>query len=178
MRQRLLLRPERIQGTALARCVSLTLCSQGDKAKQQGDYEADWVRVEMQNRGVYAHGAMNAIVEAGQEYGKCVAAMIRSTLLFIEADNSRVERCSVAEWWDDFLQTVEMIKHLEKVKAVQKADRIYFWLERQISRNLAMAREMFGQDFIDYLCDHGKKNLKENQKALVDDYIRKERKTA
>ena len=144
-----------------------------DKAKEQGDFEKHWVRVEMVHKGDYAKGAIRALVEAGDKIGQCVAAMIRSTLLFIEADNDRIERCSVAEWWDDFLETLEMVKNLEKIKSVQKADKIYFWVERQLSRSFAMAQQMFGQEFIDYICELGDKNMNENQRTLVCDYMEK-----
>jgi DNA relaxase NicK len=142
-----------------------------DKAKEQGDYESQWIRVEMVNRNEYALGAVRALVEAGDEIGKCVAAMIRASLLFVEADNARVERCSVADWWNDFLETLETIRHLEKIKAKQNAEKLFFWLENQLARSLGMAKAMLGSEFLERISDEGLRRLTPSQSALVADYI-------
>ena len=150
-----------------------------DKAKQQDDYDSHWVRIELVSKSDYAIGAAEKLVKFGEErIGQTVAGMIRETLLFIENDNERVERCSVAEWWDDFLEMVTAIKFLNREKPVQSADKIYFWLEEQISRSLAMAHEIWGDDFVFGIIDKGKREMKPNQRAIVRDYIRNERMTA
>ena len=142
-----------------------------DKAKEQGDLESHLVRVELVNRSSYALGAAKALINAGEDIGKCIAAMIRASLLFIEADNSRIERCSVAEWWDEFLETLETLKYLEKIKTIHTAEKLYCRIEDQLSRTLAMGKMLFGEQFIMRVATEGEKKLTKEQQALVNDYL-------
>ena len=146
-----------------------------DKAKEQGDYEKKWIRIELINRSEYAIGAAEALLSARENIGEIVAAMIRASLVFVEADNNRVDRCTCADWWHNFLETVEKIKWLNKQPAKQEVEKLALWMESQLSRSLAVIRETMGSGYLMMICEEGKKVLKPHQIELIEDWQQNQR---
>ena len=142
-----------------------------DKAKEQGDYESHWIRVEMVCRDEYAEGAARQLVAMRDRIGECVAGMIKARLDFIELDHTRRTNCTVAAWWTRFLEVVQAIEFFAKEKPVRTADKLHDWIYSQLAASLATAREIFGDSFIGAVLADGRQRLNRFQRALVSDYF-------
>jgi phage replication initiation protein len=142
-----------------------------DKAAEQKLTDGThWIRVEMVCRDEYASGAIRQLVANRDRLGECVAGMILKRLTFIELDRTRRTNCSVAEWWANFLQTVEEIEFFFKEKPERTADKLHDWILWQLAASLATAKEIFGARFIMYVLKEGRKKLTPHQRALIRDY--------
>jgi len=141
-----------------------------DKAKEQGDYESHWIRVEMVCRDEYALGAARELVRMRDRVGECVAGMIRARLNFIELDHTRRTNCTAAKWWDKFLNYVAAIEFFYKEKPVRTADKLYGWIYDSLAASLATASEIFGDSFIKAVVADGRRRLSPFQQALIMDF--------
>lgn len=140
-----------------------------DKAAEQGQ-DGHWVRVEMCMRGDHA----NAFVELFNDYtdiGKLAAEILGDKVYFVELDNSNISRCTVCQWWLDFLQTLTAVRLVARGEVVRTLDATYDYLMHQVARNLAMIRTGKGWFAINELLKFGEANLSEKQRAIVRDYL-------
>ena len=114
-----------------------------DKAKEQfnprthpEEYNSHWIRLEMVLRHDNAKNAVEHILtkmEAGKEFGECVAEMVNGHLQFIEHDDSNISRCSVAEWWPMFLETVNQVKVTAPDDVLHVYEKKLQWFFRSIA---------------------------------------------
>ncbi len=88
--------------------------------------------------------------------------VINYYLRFIKCDSTRKERSSVANWWFDFVNTVEKLS-LGKGKEVVTLDRICKWFEKQVSTSLKLILETKGADYVDEMVKKAKFNNKQNE---------------
>lgn len=79
-----------------------------DKALEQGE-PGHWIRVELVMRSKNA----NAFVEqmtGFENVGKLAAQVINDKFSFIERDDSNITRCTVCDWWRDFVEELESVR--------------------------------------------------------------------
>ncbi|MDR0325040.1 MAG: replication initiation factor domain-containing protein [Oscillospiraceae bacterium] len=113
-----------------------------DKAKEHYDPKADpdgynshWIRVEMQMRHEVAENAIRHIRDGmikGQSLGECVAEMLGGHIQMIELDDSNISRCTVSQWWIDFLDTLNGVKITGKEEKGHIFERKLEWFNRSI----------------------------------------------
>lgn len=77
-----------------------------DKALEQKQ-EGHWVRFEIETKFEQAMRLINAMVEAGENYGAFFGGYIMSVLRFVDFDSSNITRCTVKGWWQKFCGTVK-----------------------------------------------------------------------
>ena len=83
-------------------------------------------------------------------------------LRFIKCDATRKERCSITNWWSDFINTVEKLS-LGKGKEVITLDRICKWFEKQVSTSLKLIIETKGVEYVDEMVKKAKLSNRQNE---------------
>lgn len=145
-----------------------------DKAKEQykpGDagYSQPWVRVEMVMRGKLADGFVAAYCNS-DDLGKLSSGILNDHIRFIERDDSNITRCSTAQWWLDFLDSVERVKLITPEPIQHCIERSKQWLMYQIAPSLAMYAEAYGSIGLRDLLHFGGRHMSAKHRAILDDW--------
>ena len=138
-----------------------------DKAKEQGDYEGIWNRLEMVNRRDYARAVLDALVTNGAEMGEIVAGILADRIAFIENDDVNISRCSLASWWAEFLENIRRIKLMLKEKPEMAIDRLAMYFSDELAACVYVLSEAFGEGFWKRVTDHGKTKLKRRHRNML-----------
>ena len=108
-----------------------------DKGLESG-VPGHWVRVEVQARNSKAQALAAAIAEGD---GGVVPAVLLGCLDFKERGTTeRRERWPTAEWWTQFLGTVQRFR-LETAPRAANLEKSYSWLMRQVARAFASVHD-------------------------------------
>jgi DNA relaxase NicK len=145
-----------------------------DKAKERGDYESVWNRLEMVCRRQYAEAALKNIIESGLGLGECVAGMIAEKIAFIVKDDVNISRCSLADWWAEFLGEVSKLKMTLKEKPEMAVERLAEYFGEQLSACIWVCHAVYGDRFFDMIVDKGRKKAGKRHRQLLDDWLIKE----
>lgn len=145
-----------------------------DKAKEhfesdQPEFNQHWVRFEIVMKGKCANGMVGCMVNS-ENLGLMAANILNDKLSFIERDDSNISRCSVSQWWLDFLESFEAIKLVSQEEGCHELEHVFEWLICQIAPSLSLIREGKGIFAIQELLDVGRDNRTKKQSALLDDY--------
>jgi DNA relaxase NicK len=140
-----------------------------DKAKEQGDYDGIWNRLE----GVFRHSNANAVLDAiftsGKDFGDCVAEIINDKIQFIVQDDSNITRCSIVKWWYDFMETIRRLHLALPEKPKMSMDRLVGYFEN-ISSCVFVLEETFGYKIWERLYIQGKFNAGKRHKQMMTDF--------
>lgn len=145
-----------------------------DKAKQmfkpgQLEYDQHWVRFEMVMREKNANGFINCLVNS-ENLGLLAVGIINDKLSFIERDDSNISRCSVCQWWLDFLESMDSIKLASKEATVHEIENLIDWVTQQIAPTLSLIRDAKGYFAIWDILNQGAVRRTKQQDALLEDY--------
>ncbi|MCQ5129824.1 replication initiation factor domain-containing protein [Butyricicoccus faecihominis] len=145
-----------------------------DKAKEQFEpgeqgYNEPWVRVEMVMRGKLAQGFVAAYCNS-DDLGQLASGILNDHIRFIERDDSNITRCSTAQFWLDFLQSVEAVKLLLPEPIQHTIERSKEWLMYQIAPSLAMYDQAFGTGGLIELLKFGRQRMSAKHRAILEDF--------
>lgn len=145
-----------------------------DKAKEhykpdQAEFCQHWVRFEIVMKGECANGLVSCMANSC-DLGVMAAGILNDKLSFIERDDSNITRCSVCQWWLDFLESFDAMKLVSQEEGCHELEHIFEWLVRQIAPSLSMVREGKGIFAIQELLKAGQENRTKKQAALLNDY--------
>lgn len=145
-----------------------------DKAKEQyapgeAGYDKPWIRVEFVMRGKHADGFVAAFCNS-DDLGKLAAGILSDHLRFIERDDSNITRCSTAQWWLDFVESVEAVKLMLPEPMQHTIDRMGEWLTYQIAPSLATYYKAFGWMGLKRLLEHGAGHMSAKHSAVLRDW--------
>ena len=76
-----------------------------DKALEQG-VEGHWIRVELVMRSANANAFVEDMTNS-ENVGKLAAQVINDKFSFIERDDSNISRCTVCDWWQNFVDELD-----------------------------------------------------------------------
>ncbi len=138
-----------------------------DKAKEQGDYESVWNRLEMVFRRDHARAVLEALVGGGQSLGETMAGILADQITFIERDDVNISRCSLSEWWVDFLENVKKIKLMLKEKPAMTVERLAEYVDRTLSACVYVLSETFGDDFWQRVKERGKQKIRRRHLSML-----------
>jgi DNA relaxase NicK len=141
-----------------------------DKAKEQGDYEGIWNRLEMVNRRDYARAVLEVLVTNGAEIGETVAGILADRIAFIEHDDSNISRCSLKGWWAEFLENIKRIKLMLKEKPEMAVERLAHFFGDELAACVYVLTAAFGEDFWKIVRDRGKEKLRKRHHTMLDVY--------
>lgn len=145
-----------------------------DKAKEQFEpgepgYNNPWVRVEMVMRGKLAQGFVAAYCNS-DDLGQLASGILNDHIRFIERDDSNITRCSTAQFWLDFLESVAAVKLLLPEPMQHTIERSKDWLMYQIAPSLAMYEQAYGTGGLIELLKFGRQRMSAKHRAILEDY--------
>jgi phage replication initiation protein len=145
-----------------------------DKAKQMYDpikepekYNSPWVRVEIVLKKRYAVNA-SLEMEKREDLGEFVAEILNGYMAFINLDDSNISRCTLVDWWAEFLERTKKVKLWSKGTVQQYFDKTVDWLKHKIGRTIAMVYEGMGSlKFYDEIIYQNKDKLSDKQRSIL-----------
>lgn len=139
-----------------------------DKAAQY-DINSHWVRCEIQCMAERATEAVKHLMK-GVPPGPLAVSVLNNYFAPINLDNSNKSRCSVQQWWSEWLITTDKLR-LTTAKAMKYVQESMDYLKRQYSPTLAMCRKFLGtipfNDFIHDLLQDGKERLTRKHEMII-----------
>ena len=141
-----------------------------DKAKEQGDYKGVWNRIEGVFRRTRAEAVVDLLVGSGRDFGDCVSEIFNAQIQFINLDDSNITRCSVAQWWLDFIETVKCLKLALPELPKSSVDRLHKHFE-VLSSCIYVLTEALGKQEWDSFYERGKDKAKPRHRQMISDYI-------
>ena len=155
-----------------------------DKAKEQYDvnkepekYNSHWIRVEMVLRRERARAAVCAIMDAlasGRTVGQCLAEFLNGFMQFIENDDSNISRCSVADWWTAFVDTLVAVKLFKSRDIAHVMERKIMWIFDTLSPLLDTVAESIGETQLLRIIKAGRGRRKREYDKMFETYAREE----
>ncbi len=122
-----------------------------DKAAQLGLSEK-WLRFELQLRDDRATVAAGEILQR-KDLGFVAVGIINQYISFIKRDDSNKSRCTLQDWWFNWLHHTEKLK-ITTVKAQKLISEVQDYIKKQYAPTLAMIKKAVGvADFSDFLKD-------------------------
>ena len=145
-----------------------------DKAKEfyarnDPNYDAHWVRLEMEMRRENANGCVAALCNT-EDLGLLAAGILNDKLAFIERDDSNISRCQICKWWLDFVDAVGTISLVSKEDMVHTLERKIVWMKKMIAPTLSLIVDAKGYFIIRDILAIGQDHRTPAQAALLQDY--------
>lgn len=142
-----------------------------DKAKEQGDYQSHWVRVELVLRGKNALAFVDNFVNC-DSLGTLAAGIMNDKFLFIERDDENISRCSTCGWWLEFVGSIESIKILSREAVQHDVEEIQDWVIQQVAPSLGILFKAYGYACLNEIIDIGVARMSNKQNSVVKDYLK------
>lgn len=139
-----------------------------DKALEQG-VEGHWVRVELVMRSANAN-AFVAEMTNSENVGKLAAQVINDKFSFIERDDSNISRCTVCEWWKNFVDELDKVRLVSRDVIQHGVERIRSWIESQVGPSLYVLMKTMGIMDIYSIAANSVNRISSQQEALIQDF--------
>ena len=130
-----------------------------------------WIRVEMKMKDENAEAFVHNLV-SGKEVGQLAAQVLNDKVSFINLDDSNITRCSVCEWWAEFVNEVEKVRLVTRRAVEHSVAQLDHWIKNQVAGSLYIISMTLGMQAIkDYISD-AKRSVLDNPKkyAVIEDY--------
>lgn len=111
-----------------------------DKAAQYG-LDGHWIRAEIELKNERAKETIKHLI-AGENIGKLFFAILNNCFAVINKDDSNISRCSLKQWWSEWLLTTQKLR-LTVAKKLKKIADVVTWLQKSVAPSLAMIREFY-----------------------------------
>ena len=139
-----------------------------DKALEQG-VDGHWVRVELVMRSANANAFVEAVT-GSETVGKLAAQVINDKFSFIERDDSNISRCTVCEWWQNFVDTSLKVRLVSREVIQHGVERIRGWIESQVGPSLYVLMKTMGIMDIYSIAASSAGRISSQQEALILDF--------
>ena len=139
-----------------------------DKALEQGA-DGHWVRVELVMRSANAN-AFVAAATGSENIGKLAAQVINDKFSFIERDDSNISRCTVCEWWQNFVDELDKVRLVSREVIQHGVERIRSWIENQVGPSLYILMKTMGIMDIYSIAASSAGRISPQQEALILDF--------
>ena len=113
-----------------------------DKALEQG-VEGHWIRVELVMRSANANAFVEDMTNS-ENVGKLAAQVINDKFSFIERDDSNISRCTVCDWWQNFVDELDKVRLVSRDVIQHGVERIRSWIENQVGPSLYVLMKTMG----------------------------------
>lgn len=140
-----------------------------DKAKEQGDYQGHWIRVELVLKGKNALAFVQNFVNC-DSIGTLTAGLINDKFSFIVRDDVNISRCSTCGWWLEFVGSIEAIQILSREVVQHEIDEVRDWIVNQVAPSLGLLFKALGSAEVWEIMKDGADRLSRKQQATLDDY--------
>lgn len=119
-----------------------------EQAQKNNDSPDKWVRWEFELKGEKANQFVKRLID-GENFVALAFSLLNGYFNIIDITESNRSRCPVNEKWKEFIQSADKFKFIIN-KTVVSIEQKLEYLERQVSRSLAMVLMSLGGD-MDYL---------------------------
>lgn len=137
--------------------------------EQQLTDGSDWVRCEMVFRKDQAHALVGVIVNS-ECIGDVAAAILNDKLAFVELDDSNISRCSISEWWLQFIDSIQRIHIISRGPQVHTINEKFDWLRWQVAPSLVVIKKTLGFAELLRMLDEAEERLSPKQRAEIKSY--------
>ena len=139
-----------------------------DKALEQG-VDGHWVRVELVMRSANANAFVEAVT-GSENVGKLAAQVINDKFSFIERDDSNISRCTVCDWWQNFVDELDKVRLVSREVIQHGVERIRGWIESQVGPSLYVLMKTMGIFDIYNIAASSAGRISSQQEALIQDF--------
>ena len=139
-----------------------------DKALEQG-VDGYWVRVELVMRSANANAFVEDITNF-ENVSKLAAQVINDKFSFIERDDSNISRCTVCEWWQNFVDELDKVRLVSREVIQHGVERIRGWTENQVGPSLYILMKTMGIMDIYSIAASSAGRISSQQEALIQDF--------
>lgn len=136
-----------------------------DKALEQG-VEGHWVRVELVMRSANAN-AFVAEITNSENVGKLAAQVINDKFSFIDRDDSNITRCTVCDWWKNFVDELDKVRLVSREVIQHGVEHIRGWIESQVGPSLYVLMKTMGIFDIYNIAASAAGRITAQQEALI-----------
>lgn len=140
-----------------------------DKAMEQGT-EGHWVRCEMVFRHEEALGFVYTLISSAVAIGELAAQVLNDKCSFIYRDDTNISRCTVREWWADFVATIQSVALVSRKRVQQPVERIAEWFRHSCGPTVAMLARTFGLFWLADVASESVDRLGAKREALIRDF--------
>jgi phage replication initiation protein len=127
---------------------------------------AHWIRIEAELKGPAADN-ISRLIAAGGKIETILPEILNNYLSFRDQGNhARPVRWPVAEWWRDFLGTMQRLSVARKI-VKGDMDKRRRWFARQAGPSMAMLGECYGADELLEIFSYSQRNLSGTKKKEV-----------
>lgn len=139
-----------------------------DKAAQL-KIDGHWTRAEIQCRAERATEAVNHLLD-NITAGELAVGVLNNNFQPINIDDSNRTRCSVKNWWMEFIVITAKVK-LTTEKAMKTIDQVVHHVRQQYAPTFAMLKKFMGvtcfHEFVHDLVDNGKERMKKQHDMII-----------
>ena len=139
-----------------------------DKALEQG-VEGHWIRVELVMRSANANAFVEDMTNS-ENVGKLAAQVINDKFSFIERDDSNISRCTVCDWWQNFVDELDKVRLVSRDVIQHGVERIRSWIENQEGPSLYVLMKTMGIIDIYNIAASSAGRISAQQEALIMDF--------
>ena len=139
-----------------------------DKALEQG-VEGHWIRVELVMRSANANAFVEDMTNS-ENVGKLAAQVINDKFSFIERDDSNISRCTVCDWWQNFVDELDKVRLVSRDVIQHGVERIRSWIENQVGPSLYVLMKTMGIIDIYNIAASSAGRISAQQEALIMDF--------
>ena len=139
-----------------------------DKALEQG-VEGHWIRVELVMRSANANAFVEDMTNS-ENVGKLAAQVINDKFSFIERDDSNISRCTVCDWWQNFVDELDKVRLVSRDVIQHGVERIRSWIENQVGPSLYVLMKTMGIIDIYNIAASSAGRISAQQEALITDF--------
>ena len=139
-----------------------------DKALEQG-VAGHWIRVELVMRSANANAFVEDMTNS-ENVGKLAAQVINDKFSFIERDDSNISRCTVCDWWQNFVDELDKVRLVSRDVIQHGVERIRSWIENQVGPSLYVLMKTMGIIDIYNIAASSAGRISAQQEALIMDF--------
>jgi DNA relaxase NicK len=136
----------------------------------------DCIRLESEFKADRADAIFHSIAKENHCSATTIAKWIFGSFKFIERIDKNIKRCPLLTWWDSFVSRVTTESAVAVVERVKSSvERKKTWIERQVSKSLALIERAFGADkfglVLEEMIAEGRSKLRRLDDLLVEEYL-------
>ncbi|WP_028830174.1 replication initiation factor domain-containing protein [Proteocatella sphenisci] len=142
-----------------------------DKAKEQENFDANWIRIEIVYKRERANTLAIYLAENEKTVGHIFSATLNNYIRFVNptADTNK-RRWPMALWWKNILETSQSISLSMKPEEID-IDKLESWVNKQVAPSLAVIKEYYQGDMkkIEEIIINGTERINPKYQRFLDE---------
>ena len=142
-----------------------------DKAKEQENFDANWIRIEIVYKRERANTLAIYLSENKKTVGHIFSATLNNYIRFVDPKtDTNKRRWPVAKWWQNILETSQSISMTMKPEEID-IDKLEHWVNKQVAPSLAVIKEYYQGDMkkIEEIIINGTERINPKYQRFLDE---------